>query len=280
MENQKKVSFRFDIDTHKCIRDGVPKLLEISEKTNAKFTFFLNAGKAVSFLDSVLDVLGYFSRQQTPYLYAENKSAFEKLGTSDYFIAALLNPSLSRYTENIKRIVVSGNELALHGGRNHAIWLKYAARWPVERIVNEMLYGLKKIHSIIPEYKVSGFASPGWATSEAINNAARRCGFSYVADIHTDKPNQCISNSEGLRLIPTNILAEPGGVAYFEHCAAKGYSKEQTITDFFQKLDARHDMAVVYDHPYWAGIKECKVLEEIIVRLQDGGYRITQMRDL
>ena len=43
-----KLVCRFDIDTHKCIRDGVPNLLEISEERNVRFTFFLNAGRAIS----------------------------------------------------------------------------------------------------------------------------------------------------------------------------------------------------------------------------------------
>ena len=43
-----KLAFRFDIDTHKCIRDDVPNLLEISEERDVKFTFFLNSGRAIS----------------------------------------------------------------------------------------------------------------------------------------------------------------------------------------------------------------------------------------
>ena len=42
---KKKVAFRFDVDTLKCIKYGVPKLVNISEKNNVSFTFFMNFGK-------------------------------------------------------------------------------------------------------------------------------------------------------------------------------------------------------------------------------------------
>lgn len=35
-----RLVFRFDVDTHKCIRDGVPNLLEISDEMDVPFTFF------------------------------------------------------------------------------------------------------------------------------------------------------------------------------------------------------------------------------------------------
>ena len=44
---KKKVAFRFDVDTLKCIKYGVPKLVNISEKNNVSFTFFMNFGKSI-----------------------------------------------------------------------------------------------------------------------------------------------------------------------------------------------------------------------------------------
>ena len=48
-----KMVFRFDIDTHKCIRDGVPNLLELFDKYNVPFGFFLNTGKSISLKESI-----------------------------------------------------------------------------------------------------------------------------------------------------------------------------------------------------------------------------------
>lgn len=57
---EKRFVFRFDIDTHKCIRDGVPNLLAIFKEYNVPCTFFLNTGKSVSFWDS----LGYLLKKR------------------------------------------------------------------------------------------------------------------------------------------------------------------------------------------------------------------------
>lgn len=46
------VVFRFDIDSHVCMKQGVPMLLDISKKHDVQFTFFLNAGRAVSIWDT------------------------------------------------------------------------------------------------------------------------------------------------------------------------------------------------------------------------------------
>lgn len=53
----KRLVFRFDIDTHKCIRDGVPKLLDIAKEYNLGFSFFLNTGKSISFKESLKEML-------------------------------------------------------------------------------------------------------------------------------------------------------------------------------------------------------------------------------
>ena len=43
----KTVTFRFDVDTLTCIKSGIPKLINISNKHNVEFTFFMNFGKSI-----------------------------------------------------------------------------------------------------------------------------------------------------------------------------------------------------------------------------------------
>jgi hypothetical protein len=277
---KKKVSFRFDIDTHKCINEGTLPLLELSHRTNSKFTFFLNTGKAVSFIDSVNSILK--TKRYNPSDSLEEHyqlSAFKKLGIKDYIYAALINPPLIKYKKNIKEIILSGNEIGLHGGKNHDEWHRYAMNWDENKINLEIEYGLNGLKFIDSNYQASGFASPGWTTSDSICSSVAKKGFNYLADIKTNKPYQDINLINGLKHIPTNIIGN-NGVAFFEFLTAKSFSMREKVDNFFEKLKSRQDLAIVYDHPYWAGLNEIKTLEFIIKKLQDDDYTIIEMHKL
>ncbi len=278
---KKQVSFRFDIDTHKCINEGVAPLLELANKTNSKFTFFINMGKAISQFDSFFSVLkkgvGFLNQSK---IDAYSLSAFHKLGLKDYIYAAIVNPPLRKYQNKIREIISSGNELGLHGGFNHEKWHRHASGWNKFKISQEIEYGLNSINLIDPNYIPIGFASPGWASSQLICDVVSEGGvFKYLSDINTTNPYQEVQIINGLRHIPTNILGDHG-VAFFEFCTAKRLSESEKIDHFFKKIKERQDLAVVYDHPYWAGINEIKTLEHIIKRLQDEQYNIKEMRYL
>lgn len=202
------------------------------------------------------------------------------MGLKDYLIAALLNPNLSRYREQIQVITSHGHELGLHGGANHADWHREADTWDMEKILQQLEIGIKALENLVPDYQPLGFASPGWTCSETVWQALSIKGFQYAADIHTDQPVQEIAKNGGIRIVPTNILGEPGGVAYFEHCRAKGMGDDSIIEDFFHKLEERDNLAVVYDHPYYAGCKELPLLDRIIAMLLEQGYEIKSMKDV
>ena len=176
----KKLVFRFDIDTHKCIRDGVPNLLKVSEENKAAFTFFLNAGRAVSLTDSLQEV---FARNQAESEDAvEMMSAREKLGNKDYLIAALCNPKIASYKSQIKELANSSCEIGLHGGRNHALWHKYAKEWDEEKVEDEIRWGINEVKKVIPDFCPRGFASPGWESPQCLEPVLERLGFEYYSD--------------------------------------------------------------------------------------------------
>ena len=106
-------------------------------------------------------------------------------------------------------------------------------------------------------------------------------GFKYVADLHGDvfdeiKKARSVSN---LFQVPTNILGEPGGVGYIENLRARGMGDKFILKDFESKLKKRK-IAVVYEHPSYAGIKELPMVEKMIRSAQSMGFRITTLRDI
>ena len=253
----KHLCFRFDIDTHKCIRDGVPNLLKLAKYHKLKFTFFINVGQAV-------DRLHFFqSKIKHSGQKIKTLSPLAKLGLKEYLYLCLLNPFIGKYTREIRMIYQSGHEVGLHGGKNHQAWFNNAKSWSKDRIKNEILWALNILNKI-DKKPIKGFASPGWNGSSRINSVLRELGFLYVSDKHFNKPYEKITQTEGLKEIPTNISGEPGGVGYLEHCRALKMNDSQILEDFKDKLIARKKLTVVYDHPYFAGVKELALLGKMI----------------
>lgn len=273
----KTLTFRFDIDTHKCIRDGVPKLLTISEKYDVPFTFFLNLGKAISFKESLYDIANKKHLDDKDTMLT--MSAMQKLGIIDYFYAAIVNPSLKNYFGQIERLANSSSELGIHGGKNHALWHKYALNWNENKLESEINFAISAIKSIKPDYQLKGFASPGWTSPKCLPKVLERMGFVYYSDLRCKEREEIINCSNVLPNIGVNMLGEPGGVAYFEDRRLHEVSEEDILNEivYFCK---NNEHVVLYDHPYYSGIHELSTIERIINYCLSNGIKIVRLGDL
>ena len=273
----KKLVFRFDIDTHKCIRDGVPQLLDVSEMYNVPFSFFLNTGKAISFYDSIKTLLCAEQQENEEVVLM---SALQKLGMRDYLIAALINPNLISYKKQVLRLLSSKCEVGIHGGKNHAKWQYHAKTWSEDRIRKEITFAVDKIRKIYPEYQLGGFASPAWNSPNDMLRILKEQGFTYCADLHGKYINPVKEgNTERISVIGVNLLGEPGGVAFWENCRARGMSDEEICNQVCSTIE-KNEITVVYDHPYYAGVKEIKCIEKIIDEVQKLNCSIVTVESL
>ena len=270
------VCFRFDIDTHKCIRDGVPNLLKIAKKYQVPFTFFLNVGKSVNIIATIKE------KFIDKVLYDNNVfmlSAREKLGLFDYFFAAIINPNIISYKKQIKALFNSNCEIGIHGGKNHSTWSANALSWSHSKIKDEIKYAIEKILKIIPDYKPYGFASPCWITPYNLPDILKSFDFLYYADFHMLGSDNILQFENNMPLIGVNLLGEGGGVAFWENCRAQNMNTEK-IHSIFVKFVNAHPITVVYDHSYYAGVREIESLENIIEFLLNNGHNIIAMGDL
>lgn len=278
----KKLAFRFDVDTHKCIRDGVPKLLEISRERDVRFTFFVNSGRAVSLKDSILQVCKSAHRDNGGMANEIQKMpALRKLGVRDYVVAAVLNPAISGYKRQIKELCDSDNEVGLHGGSNHALWHLHAGEWNSDKIRGEVNEGLRLMRKVVPEFRPFGFASPGWNSPEKLSDILKERGFSYSADYRNQGGHCVISRSASgvLPLIGVNLIGEPGGVAFFESCRVRGFDDDRIVREVKNNIE-NNEVSVIYDHPYYAGIKELYTIRRIITEVRDMGVKIVPLGEL
>ena len=271
-----KVAFRFDIDSHKCIRDGVPILLGLADQYDIPFTFYVNVGKAVSRIDTIRSL---YNKRGTEGESVKMLSAKQKLGTKDYLYAAMMNPSLDRYRENIRAIAQSKCELGLHGGTNHSHWYTHALFWSYEQVKKDLEEALKKMRRVIPGYVPHGFAAPGFVTNDVIEQVLQDMGFQYSSNWHENNAAIIRRGTEEMPNVGVNLCGEPGGVAFWEYAAASEWTDRQTLEVFMDTVN-RYDEIVVFDHPYFVALQRAELLEKMIGMLLKEGHQIVTMKEL
>lgn len=271
-----KVAFRFDIDSHKCIRDGVPVLLELSNRYSIPFTFYVNVGRAVSIMDTMHSIR---KKKESSEEHFQMLSARQKLGIKDYIYAAVVNPMLGNYKKNILAIAQSGCELGLHGGMNHSHWHMHALNWSYSQIKCDLEKALRIMRSILPEYKPQGFAAPGFVANAAIEQVLQDMGFEYSSNWHENNTFKIRRLKNDFPCLGVNLCGEPGGIAFWEYATASGWSDKQALEKFMNMVNS-HDEVVVFDHPYFVAMQKAKLLEETICCVMEQGHQVVTMKEL
>jgi len=276
----KYFAFRFDVDTLPCIRKGVPNLIGLSQRYKVPFTFFVNMGKSTSRRVYIQRLISH-SRQQD---YKRGKQTnklplIKKLGLVDYLVTAAFNPSVGKaFLNNIKLIHNYGSEVGLHGGLNHALWQRGTNRYTREKIHKEINTALEYLNKI--QVKSFGFASPGWNGGQVLNSVLEDLNFSYVSDIFGEDFSGIKRAFQGSNLlqVPVNIAGKLGE-GYIESLDSQRFSDDQIIFDFRNKISNK-DLAIVYDHPCYAGVKRIAIVERMIKKVKSQGFAVTTINDI
>ena len=275
----KYISFRFDVDTHKCIQAGIPNLIHLAKELDVPFTFFINMGRGTSrrsFIKKIFSPGNGSTASSTKKL-----SNLNKLGLWDYLVMALANPRVgASHPDIIQALDAAGHEVGLHGGSNHGRWQNESRDWEKQKLLGEINPALDSLVRWLGKKPV-GFSSPGWQGSDELYGILESLGFLYVADAHGESIKsithvQAVSN---LLQVPTNILGEPGGIAYLENLRARGMDDQAILKDFSSQLD-RRSLAVVYDHPYYAGIRELRMLVAMVGLARSKGFQVVTLETL
>lgn len=264
---KKIFSFRFDVDTYKCLSKGVPNLISLGDDLGVKFTFFVNVGKAISLSNYINRTFSKY----TPSQSAKSLSALKKLGYIDYLYTALINPKIGEKNVEVLKHLNDHHEVGLHGGRNHDDWHHNVGSWSKERLKDEIVWSLSWLREIgiVPK----GFSSPGWSTHPQLPEVLKELDFLYRADSHGVYTGGLLKN-ESIYNIETNLTAEPGGVAYIENARATGLNHKEVIEKFKRDMKKFDSYVVIYDHPYYAGIHEIDTIKEMIILARQNGYEV------
>ena len=190
----------------------------------------------------------------------------------------MLNPSAGWSDPlALQNAVRSGHEIGLHGGRNHAHWEHSAHRWSEARLRHEIQWGLTRMERCrLPP--PASFASPAWNSPAVLPRVLRSFGFQILADHYTLAWEE-VSSLDGLCSFPTNIHADGGSAGYLEAMQLRGCTTRQIIADFRRQLRARMNLAVVYDHPFFAGTHALNQVDAMVETALNEGFRVVTIRE-
>ncbi len=270
--------FRFDIDTEVCLRKGVPTLLAIARETGARFTFFVNLGRAFHPLVSAVKALRRLTRRAPR---PGQLSSITKLGLSGAARALARNPRLGavRHARVLATLVEEGHDLGLHGGRNHALWETRGERWQPGTIRREVEAGLSSFE-LRGWPRPTAFASPAWKTPPGLAAVLQDLGFEILADrcdAAAGEITRC--RATGMLLVPTNVVGDPAQVGYLENLCARGLAEEEVLGDFERQLRGR-TFACCYDHPCFAGGGGAKLVAALIRRAHREGFQVRSFSEV
>lgn len=271
----RQICIRFDVDTVRCVRQGMPALLDLAARLGVRFTFFVNMGRSVARGDVLERLVAGSGRPDS----AAKLSPLRKLGPAAAAVTALLNPRIGAdHPEVLRRAVEEGHELGLHGGLNHGLWQARAAEWDQGKVREEVESGLALLRSAVGRTP-AGFASPGWVTPDPLPGVIEELGFAYLADEHGTEGVERLAHASGVASVATNFTGEPGGVAYLEHLRARGLGDGAVEADFAERLEGVESLAVVYDHPCHAGVHELPTIARMVEIALDRGFEVATLRE-
>lgn len=269
------IALRFDIDTHLCLRDGVPLLLDLAAECQIPMTFYANMGRAVD-LKAALQKRLHIDRQDKQRII--KMPIIGKLGFAGYMRALFTNPKVgASYPLVLRRIVQEGHELGLHGGRNHGTWQASALDWSVSRLRDEIVWGVREMQNAglsAPE----SFASPGWVSPSSLPFLLRELGFTVLADMHDSECSAYIDVDDPVQGVNTNLLGEPGGVGWFESMDAGGIGDDEALSMALKHVE-EHGTVMLYDHPCYMQ-RKIGFARELIGEFKSRGVRFLTAQNI
>lgn len=260
----KTLAFRFDVDSVRCCRVGIPRLLAAADRLGVRYTF------------NWRHTLRHVARKQLHRVASRGRPeapslpTLAKLGTTGVLETMLLNPRLgTRFRATFDRLFEAGHELGLHGGTDHALWqraLLDLSDQQLEDLLRPAYESFRRDYG-----KPQGFASPGFRYDDRVLHLTDSYGFEYGSDMSGDEPFQPrVIGGEGRKFahyqVPVNVVGE-GTVPLVEQMLALGHDDRDIVGAAADAIRAR-SFALMYGHPFVEGVR-ADLIERIVREVED-----------
>lgn len=268
------LAFRFDVDSVRCCRVGIPRLMDAADRLGVRFTFFLNLGVTFNWKHTLRHVARkQFRRVASSAPGPPALPTLDKLGAMGVLETMLLNPRLGRrFRKTFDRLFEAGHELGLHGGTDHALWQRALGDLS-DRQLEELLR--PAYESFRRGYgKPRGFASPGFRYDDRVLRMTDGYGFEYGSDMSGERPFRPRAGGRELAhyQVPVNVAGE-AAVPLVEQMLALGRSDEEIVGAAARAIRKR-DFALMYGHPFVEGVR-ADLIERIVREVEDSHEVVT-----
>ncbi|WP_206411540.1 hypothetical protein [Lysobacter enzymogenes] len=269
---------RFDVDTWSCAHRGMPFLVDLARTLDARFSFMVNMGRAVSRTMTLSKGLRRrFGDAQPMAICAAKLGSVGRMGLPAYLHTAIINPQVGSSAHAIlHRALKDGHSLGLHGGRNHGEWQWGAQFWDRQRLQAEVAWGVAAFEKAgLP--RPTSFSSPGWNSPPLLPDVLLEQGFAQLHDRHVpgELNPPSYGQEDGLVELNTAFAGEPGGIGFFENAWVRDSSAERLADEVASCLQIEPDsIGMVYDHPVFCAGKGQVLFSKTIERLRELGVEL------
>jgi undecaprenyl phosphate-alpha-L-ara4FN deformylase len=266
-----KIALKIDVDTHRGLGEGVPRLHRALADRGITGTFFIamgpdNSGRAIMRLFRNPGFLAKMRRTKAVSMY----------GLRTVLSGTLLpaRPIALSFPEIIRELARAGFETGLHG-YDHVFWQDNISKFD-ERAIRAEIDEAGEVYRAITGELPKSFAAPGWRTSDTAMRILDALQFSYRSDTRGRDPYRCRVDGQVLATpeIPTTLptLDEVMGDDTF--------AEKSAVVDFYL-CRMREDALNVHTlHAETEGIGQLEVFIALVEALKARGAQFVRLGDV
>jgi len=266
-----EVALKIDVDTHRGLAEGVPRLMELLTAERITATFFVamgpdNSGRAIwrAFRNP-----GFVSK-----MWRTRAVSMYGLRT---IVSGTLLPARAiarAYPRILRDVVRLGFELGVHG-YDHVRWQDHLDDLGERAIREEIEDGFEVYRAVIGA-PAKSFAAPGWRTNALALKLLDQMSIAYHSDTRGAGPYRCVIKGTTLQApeIPTTLPTLD------EVIGTEGLHHPDAIVRFYQERFSAETLNVHTIHAETEGMVQRDAFLAIIRALKERGARFVQLSEV
>jgi undecaprenyl phosphate-alpha-L-ara4FN deformylase len=263
-----EVALKIDVDTHRGLGEGVPRLAKMLTAEGISATFFVamgpdNSGRAILRAFKNPGFISKMRRTRAASMYGWRT-----------ILSGTILPARAiahAYPQTLRDLLTMGFELGVHG-YDHVRWQDHLDDLREREVEAEIDNGLEVYRAITGSTALS-FAAPGWRTNNIALRVLDARGLFYHSDTRGHTPYRCSVDGEILRApeIPTTLPTMD------EVMGTEGLESRDAIVRFYleQFLETRLNVHTI--HAETEGLSQLDTFTAIVRALNERGARFVQL---
>jgi len=266
-----EVALKIDVDTHRGLGEGVPRVAKLLDAKRVTATFFVamgpdNSGRAIWRAFKNPGFVAKMRRTRAPTMYGLRTIMSGTILPSRAI--ALAFPQILR---EVRRM---GFELGVHG-YDHVRWQDHLDELGESGITAEIDDGLE-VYRAVTGVDAQSFAAPGWRINHASLKILDTRELSYCSSTRGHAPYRYAVNGAILRTpeIPTT---QP---TMDEVMGMKGLSRSAEIVQFYLGQFSENCLNVHTIHAETEGMSQLETFGALVRELKERGAHFVQLGEI